>query len=293
MAFPNVAARRAAIAAPPQSPVDRLPKRARARVARLQADAQDASDALSNLTRKLNAEVARSAMSEAAARDPVNVEALERARVRQRAANEAFVSWRTLMNRMNQFLVAGLVGQVCREYEPPNRKRIRADDDRPPKKRVDAIRECVLSLKFEIEAAKRAPLPRKDREQRARNYLQALIEESQPSMTVGKDGAVSIGLGQGTKRMPLELSSSRQIFGGAIALVGIEAAVKTLLPQLEDVPGAMTVTARKARIDELNAQMLELEREEEALIEAAQADGQVILRRPDVNIAALLGVEVR
>lgn len=93
--------------------------------------------------------------------------------------------------------------------------------------------------------------------------------------------------------MPLELSSSRQIFGGAIALVGIDAAINTLLPPIEELPGALSVAARKARIDRLKDSLLEQERLEEEIIEAAQADGQIILRRPDVNIAALLGVEVR
>ncbi|MGE3990122.1 hypothetical protein [Pseudorhodoplanes sp.] len=291
MAFPNAAAR-AAIAPPPPRPTDRLPARVRAKLTRLHQDAQDASDNMSNLTRKLNAEIARSSMSEEAGRDPVNVEALERARDRQRKAHEAFVLWRTLQNRINQFMGAGLVGQVCREYEPPKKARVRVDA-KPAKDQVATIRKNIESIKYEIEAAKRAPLPRKDREQRARSYLQALVEESRPMLTVAKTGEVNIGMGRGPQRLPPELSNLRLVLGAAISLVGVEAAIASMLPTIEELPGAMTVSQRNARIDELRAQMLELEREEEMIIDAAQADGQTILRRPDVNIAALLGVEVR
>lgn len=167
---------RPAIAPPPPRPSDGLPKRARAKLTRLHADAQDASDALSNLTRKLNAEVARSAMSDQAAKDSVNIEALDRARARQRAAQEAFVVWRTLQNRINQF-VSGLVGHVARDYEPPKRER---NDSKPAKAQVAAIRSRIASIKHEVTQAKLAPLPRKDREQRARNYLQQLVDESRP-----------------------------------------------------------------------------------------------------------------
>jgi len=233
-------------------------------------------------------------MSEEASRDAGNIDALERARAKQRAAHEAFVLWRGLMNRINQFLGTSMVGRVCREYEPSKSKgRLRVNDDQPPKKRIDAIRKNIASIKFQIDAAKRAPLPRKDREQRARTYLAELAAESRPSMAVAKDGTVNINMGPGPQHLPPELSNLRMVLGAAISLVGIDVAMKQMLPPLEDVPGAMTVSQRRARMDELNGQLLEQERLEEEIIDASQSDGQTILRRPDVSIAALLGVEVR
>ncbi|MCP5364925.1 MAG: hypothetical protein H6905_06835 [Hyphomicrobiales bacterium] len=48
---------------------------------------------------------------------------------------------------------------------------------------------------------------------------------------------------------------------------------------------------KAARLSEINSELLTLEFEEEALIEAANADGLQLTRRADANPAAVLGVE--
>jgi hypothetical protein len=59
----------------------------------------------------------------------------------------------------------------------------------------------------------------------------------------------------------------------------------------EQVCAALERAAVK-RIAELDAQLLELEQREEALIERAHGDGIDILRRPDAAPAAVLGVVI-
>ena len=52
----------------------------------------------------------------------------------------------------------------------------------------------------------------------------------------------------------------------------------------------MASEARAAKIAELEAQILDLERREESLIEQALDQGQVIRRRADADPRAILGI---
>jgi hypothetical protein len=55
---------------------------------------------------------------------------------------------------------------------------------------------------------------------------------------------------------------------------------------------AMPAAERIKRISELEAQLLALERREEVLVSCAAADGTEVLRRPDANPMAVLGIVV-
>lgn len=56
---------------------------------------------------------------------------------------------------------------------------------------------------------------------------------------------------------------------------------------------ALPAADRERRIAELNAQLDQLERTEESLIERAIADGQDVLRRPAADPCAVLGVTIK
>jgi hypothetical protein len=68
-----------------------------------------------------------------------------------------------------------------------------------------------------------------------------------------------------------------------------------LLRDLGDQPeaaNALTVAEREQRLAELSAEWLRMERLEESLIMRAAADGTEVLRRPDANPLAVLGVVI-
>ena len=58
-----------------------------------------------------------------------------------------------------------------------------------------------------------------------------------------------------------------------------------------DLSGALSDTQRKAELNRLKAELLALERREEALIRCAEQKGQRIPRRPDASLLAVLMVE--
>lgn len=73
-------------------------------------------------------------------------------------------------------------------------------------------------------------------------------------------------------------------------VVGPERLAAVLAVYLESRPDGITATERAAQIAEIEAQLLELERAEEALIEASEAAGLPIARRGDADPRAVLGV---
>jgi hypothetical protein len=70
----------------------------------------------------------------------------------------------------------------------------------------------------------------------------------------------------------------------------IKAKLEAMIP---DLPHAMTADQRDQRLDQLRAEKLRVERIEEALISAAEAEGRTIDRRPDASPLAVLGIEIR
>jgi hypothetical protein len=59
----------------------------------------------------------------------------------------------------------------------------------------------------------------------------------------------------------------------------------------EDAPGALSYDQREAELGRLSKELLALERQEEALISAAERVGQRIVRRRDADPRAILEVE--
>jgi|GEM_PF-1718075 len=70
----------------------------------------------------------------------------------------------------------------------------------------------------------------------------------------------------------------------------IEERLLELIP--DELPGSLTDAQRDKRLSELRTELLRIERIEEALIEQAEAEGRTVLRRPDADFRAVLGIEV-
>ena len=77
-----------------------------------------------------------------------------------------------------------------------------------------------------------------------------------------------------------------------LAPTSVLSALKREIEAAGALVNAMPAAERINRISELEAQLLALERREEVLISCAAVDGTEVLRRPDANPMAVLGIVV-
>jgi len=74
------------------------------------------------------------------------------------------------------------------------------------------------------------------------------------------------------------------------ALMGPEVLAAALRRFIDDIPQGLPLADRRARIAELDAQILEAEMSEERAVEALEALGETVLRRADADPRAILWV---
>lgn len=74
-----------------------------------------------------------------------------------------------------------------------------------------------------------------------------------------------------------------------VAVLGPAAVRKALVGALDAVPEGMPAEARAARLAEIDAELGQLEAEEERLVEMSELDGDPIARRPDARAEIVLG----
>jgi hypothetical protein len=72
-------------------------------------------------------------------------------------------------------------------------------------------------------------------------------------------------------------------------MLGEEVVVNAMLSQLQAVPESLGGAERIARLDAIATELDTLEREEEALIEAAENEGHEVMRRPDARPEIVIG----
>lgn len=275
----------------PLAPLDRLPQEARRKFRRLQAQAIEARDMHSVLTKRVNETVQRMHMGEEAASDPELQEIAARARESQTKAREADASWRDLLQRLSYAIDSWAVtGESITLYQSPD-SRLRLDDNRPAKQKVDEQRELIATIKHELRQAKAAPLPVAERLKSARQYLETEVAKAKPMMRLGQDGSASITLGPGVDAS-IDHAAARRVFFAAVSLIGVDKALKSMAPDVAELPGELSIADRRRRIDDLSRKLLAAEREEERLIEQAAKDGIAILRRTDASPAAILGLVI-
>jgi len=150
-----------------------------------------------------------------------------------------------------------------------------------------ALRQRIDNLKAERRNVKGAALVGTVLKQRARDLVAELAAQGCPKIDL-YGGKLEVFAEQDSPR-----ASIRDV-ASMIAWAMPDAVLSALQREIEArVPdGAMSEQSRLRKLGKLDAEILELERHEEQLIETALTRGQDVYRRPNANAAAILGVDV-
>jgi hypothetical protein len=157
---------------------------------------------------------------------------------------------------------------------------------------IDAIELAqneITALQGQLRIIRAAPLPVEDQFKAAAAYVAKLAATVKPTVAVMRDDQ-------------LRLSFRDSVIGGTDDVVALlceifpEAVQAWLERKIEEQParvGAMPASERLQRVAELEEKLLELERQDEALIELAAKQGIDILRRVDASPPVVLGVVIK
>lgn len=222
------------------------------------------------------------------------------------AKKQAIVAEREAALQPLATLVAGLVEQLGGvgaayafvPYGDPVAKGRRGET---PSNAVERIRVELAGLAADRARIESAPRPRDVLKAEARKAVEALAARGRPDVAgiiSGRPGASlwptlsPLHLGLVSKDIPFVPSSAVDA-GALLAWLAPDQIIERLEQELDrelgDSPG-ISDEERAASLAALDSQRLSLERDEEAMIRAAEASGQVIQRRPNANALAVLGV---
>jgi hypothetical protein len=155
---------------------------------------------------------------------------------------------------------------------------------------VTRLRDKIIAAKRHLAAVKIAPLPRADQKALAAAHVKALAERGRPRVSVERDAFAAVFI---DPRADFGVTSD--YVSCVLAWLEPVQMLSALEHEIDALPvpqQPMPAAERQKREADLAADLDRLEREEEALIEAAAAQGTEIARRPDAAPGAVLSVAV-
>jgi hypothetical protein len=150
------------------------------------------------------------------------------------------------------------------------------------------VRGQITALHQHIAAIKSSPLPLADQEQLCEAFVVRQLAAARPTVAVLRDDQLRVTFRDSV------VGSTDDVLA-LLCWCAPEQVYKALLRAIHEQPSrsdAMPAAERVRRVAELEAQLLQLELYEEALILRAHGDGLEVLRRPDAAPAAVLGVVI-
>lgn len=266
-----------------RDPIERLPDAAQTKFEVLRMEAVDCRDAAVSLAKQLKEVEYATEGTDPSAADKTRIKLL---RDRLQEAQARDFTMRNLVSSLSLYINRlannqGVSVSMFDKRQLPKRKRA-AD----PREALEAIRSEIESTKGEIGAIERAPLKGSSKRAACKKYLDDLLASGTPKANVNAQGEVSIRLGTGPDSVALFDAKGSRLLGLMLHLVGEEVVLDKLAPRETERADAITPAQRDERLSELRAQLLLLEREEEALVESSG-----VLRRADADPRAILGVE--
>jgi hypothetical protein len=151
-----------------------------------------------------------------------------------------------------------------------------------PGETVATVRTQIADCTKEIASVRTAPLARASQRAAINNYLSHLARRSGPKVGFDAQGNARIGWVE-------DMATMDGVLGLLVFVLGADKVAAAFAREhTESEPmGALTPQERDAQIVRLTADLLLLERKEEALIEKASEAGQEVLRRPASPMAVL------
>lgn len=178
---------------------------------------------------------------------------------------------------------------------PPNAELVLAEPVTVKKRRDTALleqlaqtRDQIMAAQSHLRSVKTAPLPKPDAKAAVRDYVQQLAQRGKPAVNLSSAG-VSIRFAYAAGPLSTESMAALLAWVDADKIIaGLEAEID-LLPENKT---ALPAKEKTKRTTELTENLDELERLEEALVEAAIAEGADVLRRPTASPLAVLGLSL-
>ncbi|QRI61826.1 hypothetical protein JQ506_13000 [Shinella sp. PSBB067] len=163
---------------------------------------------------------------------------------------------------------------------------------KPPKspRPIDEVRRELAELLAKRETAVNAPLPKATYTAELEKALDGEAERGRVDFDPRIKGSDPFKL----RSLLRSDGTATDIGAGAFLLWLFKNEIAKLLGDMipDDGPGTLTIEERRVLIIDLDKEILELEREEEAAILIAAKDGRRIERRPDVDPQAILGIAI-
>jgi hypothetical protein len=189
-----------------------------------------------------------------------------------------------LVSNLDDFIRSRRLFSLARPTEPTLRK----GDTLPSA--IEGRRRRIAELKADLGQVERAPWPSALTKARARNELEELAKRGR----VDVFGLVERGHAIVWPTLPkfddkAPLLDTKALMAWALGPT-LVSAVEREIDELSDDDKALTAEQRKQRTEEVRAEILAVEREEEELIELAEAQLLPVIRRTDADPRAVLGV---
>jgi hypothetical protein len=148
---------------------------------------------------------------------------------------------------------------------------------------LDRVRHRIADLKAKREAVANAAVTRAEAEAAARTYVRTAAERFRP--TVGS----FVERARPVSNVRDELGHDPEAVLAALAGDRLEAILLQRVAEAYEQHGpGLTAAERAAELARIDADLFDLECQEEALCRAAEAAGQEIDRRPDADPRAVL-----
>jgi hypothetical protein len=272
----------------PQTPRTLLPPAARTKLTIIQGETVDARDAAASASRRM-AELRKSLEYSQDQRLPnagaINAEIIRLDKVRK-AADTRHAELAGLAANLNDWLQSLPPHAVLESVRTPSlklEKNISLSD------LVASTRDEIHEHQSAVRTVQAAPPPVADLKQAARDYVQALAQRGRPRVTAGAEGL------QVSFDDPSSFAVSRKSSLPFLAWLHTDAMVAALEREIDALPqhpDALTPAQKTRRLSELRDRLDVLERREEGLVELAQERGIDLLRRPQADPAAVLGLRL-
>jgi hypothetical protein len=155
---------------------------------------------------------------------------------------------------------------------------------------VDRTRDEIMAAQNHLSVVKAAPLPKADAKKLAAVYVQQLAARGCPSVAVDRDQlkVAFTAPNADTLAHHLDIAALMAWLYPSQMTQAFEREIDALGETAQPMPAA----ERERRASELAANLEQLERQEETLIEMAASEGVDIMRRADADPRAVLGVSI-
>jgi hypothetical protein len=248
-----------------------------------ETSAQDSLRAIAHRVSTLSASLATAPASEAGSIE----HELSRQRAKQSAAQNQHYYLSNLNARVRHFLLE-TVGKA--QLEDVRTKPAKVDKGETLTQAATRIRNRIAALKAEHQKVTSAALPIADQKKAAAMEVARLAEKGKPKLNIGHDRfSVALDVMVASSHAPvLDLAA-------AMAWADPSAFLARLCEIIDAQPKpalALSTKARAEKLAALDVELLTLEFEDEAIVEASEIEGPIVLRRPDADPRAMLAVVI-